>query len=75
MSEPAKRRLAAKVKSIRFSRLKEIARVATPQTLIKWYRNFIGRGCEENGNRGPGRCARTVELRELVVRLAQQNRG
>lgn len=37
-TEKERLRLAAKAKSIRFSRLKEITNVATPETLINWIR-------------------------------------
>jgi hypothetical protein len=36
-----RRRLAAKARKLRFSRLKEIANLATPQTLLRWRINCL----------------------------------
>ena len=34
-------RLAAKAKKVRFGRLKEIANLVTPQTLLAWHRRMV----------------------------------
>jgi putative transposase len=75
ISEAQKRRLAAKARGIRLGRLKEIARVVSPQTLIKWYRNLISGKYDGTRNRGPGRPLTGPDLEGLVIRLAKENRG
>jgi putative transposase len=42
-SEAPKRRPATKAKTIGLNRLKDIAQVASPQTLLGWYRDLIAR--------------------------------
>ena len=74
-SEAQKRRLAAKARGISLGRLKEIARVVSPQTLIKWYRDLIAGKYNGTRNRGPGRPLTGPDLTELVIRLAKENRG
>ena len=74
-SEAQKRGLAVKAKALGLSRLKNIAQVASPQTLLRWYRELIARKYDGSGRRGPGRPSTTSELRELVIRMAKENRG
>ena len=74
-SEVQKRRLAAKAKTIGLGRLKVIAQVASPQTLLKWFRDLIARKYDGSPNRGPGRPSTAAELKEVVLRLAKENRG
>ena len=70
-----RRRLAVKAKAVGLSRLKDIARAATPQALLKWYRNLIAGKYDGSQKRGPGRPKTGEELRELVIRLAKENLG
>jgi hypothetical protein len=37
-SDAQRRRLAAKAKKLRYGKLKEIVNIATPQTLLRWFR-------------------------------------
>ena len=41
-TDDQRRRLAAKAKKVKFGRLKEIANLATPQTLLDWFRRLVG---------------------------------
>ena len=74
-SQVQKRRLACKAKGISLGRLKAIAQVASPQTLLKWYRDLIARKYDGSPHRGPGRPSTAAELKEVVIRLAKENRG
>jgi len=51
--------------------LREIATIATPDTLLRWHRQLIARkwtyGCK------PGRCGAMSEIQRLVVRMATEN--
>ena len=67
--------MAAKAKTIGLGRLKALAQVASPQTLLKWYRDLIARKYDGGPNRGPGRPSTAAELKEVVLRLAKENRG
>jgi putative transposase len=74
-SDSQKRRLAAKAKGLGLGRLKGIVQVASPETLLRWYRELIAGKYDGSGQRGPGRPSTTGELRALVIRMAKENRG
>ena len=75
-TDDQRRRLARKAKKIRFERLKEILGLATPQTLLAWHRKLIAKKYKASGKRRKAGCPTTKEeLRELVVRVAEENRG
>ncbi|MEN9022344.1 MAG: hypothetical protein ABF370_17755, partial [Verrucomicrobiales bacterium] len=68
-------RLARKAKGIRFGRLKEIADLVTPQTLLAWHRKLIAMKVDGSGKRtNVGRPPTEKELRDLVVKMAEENR-
>ena len=66
-------RLAAKAKKIRFGRLKEIANIATPQTLLRWFRTLVGKKYDSSKTRRVGRPSTKEEIAELVVKMAREN--
>jgi putative transposase len=69
-------RKARKAKQIKFGRLKEIANLVTPQTLLTWHRRLIAKKYDSsNIRRKVGRPPTVEEIRQLVLRLAEENRG
>jgi len=69
-------RLARKAKLIRYGRLKEIANLVTPQTLLAWHRKLIAKKYDSSGvRRKVGRPPTAEELRDLLVRMAEETRG
>jgi hypothetical protein len=69
-------RLARKAKRIQFGRLKEIANLVTPQTLLAWHRKLIAKKYDSSGvRRRVGRPPTRDELRNLVIKMAEENRG
>ncbi|MFT4547456.1 MAG: putative transposase [Verrucomicrobiales bacterium] len=75
-TDEQRRRLACKAKLIRFGRLKEIVNLVTPQTLLAWHRKLIAKEYDSSGvRRRVGRPPTKDELRDLVVRMAEENRG
>ena len=46
--------------------------IVTPDTLLRWHRRRIARHWSQP-HRRPGRPATTVEIRQLIIRLASQN--
>jgi hypothetical protein len=75
-TDDQRRRLARKAKRIGFGRLKEIVGLATPQTLLAWHRKLIAKKYDSSGKRRrSGRPPTREELRDLVIRMAEENRG
>jgi hypothetical protein len=56
--------------------LKDIARVAKPDTVLGWCRRLVAQKFDGSGHRAyPGRPRVSVEVEALVVRFARENRG
>jgi len=67
-------RLAAIAKHLRRRVLQEIGTIVSPDTLLAWHRRLIARKYDGQNRRGPGRPPVTAEIRQLVVRMATENR-
>src|ERR671913_2286401 len=54
--------------------LKEVARVAKPDTIVAWYRRLIAQKFDGSKQRSyPGRPRVGQEVTDLIVRMAQEN--
>jgi putative transposase len=74
LTDTDRRRLAALAHPIGRTRLKEMATIATPDTLLRWYTRLIAQkfdGSTQRRQRGRPRVAEKVE--QLVVRMAEEN--
>jgi hypothetical protein len=49
--------------------------IVTADTLLAWHRTLIARKYDSRQRRGSGRPPVVTELRELVVRMATENRS
>jgi transposase InsO family protein len=67
-------RLAAKARYLRRRVLQEIATIVSPDTLLTWHRRLIARKYDGHDRRGPGRPPLMAAIRQLVVRMATENR-
>ena len=67
-------RLAAKAKHLRRRVLREVGSIVSPDTLLAWHRQLIARKYDGHHRRGPGQPPVTAEIRQLVVRMATENR-
>ena len=75
LDDNQRRRLATKAKGLGRKILADVATIVTPETLLAWHRRLIAQKYDGSGRRGPGR-PRTVGVTEnLVVRMAEENRG
>src|ERR1700733_5118066 len=74
-NDDQRRRLAAKAKGLGRKLLAEIASIVTPETLLAWHRKLIAQKYDGTARRGPGRPKTAVDLENLVVRLAEENRA
>src|SRR5439155_15828806 len=70
-----RRRLAAKAKKLGRKLLAEMATIVTPETLLAWHRKLIAMKYDGSARRMPGRPPTRAEIRTLVIRMAEENRG
>ena len=74
LTETERRHLAALAHPLGRTRLKEIATIATPDTLLRWYHRLIAQkfdGSQQRRQSGRPRVAEEVE--QLVVHMAEEN--
>ena len=65
------RRLAVRAHRVGRAALREIATIATPDTLLRWHRQLIAR--KWTYGRKTVRRGVLLEIRRLVVRMAEEN--
>src|SRR5215831_12443131 len=76
LSDTERSTLAEIAKRLGRKALKDIARVAKPDTILAWYRRLVAQKFDGSRHRAyPGRPRVSQEVETLVVRLAQENRG
>ncbi len=73
LSDDDRRRLVVKAQALGREALAQIASVATPATLLRWYRHLIAAKYDGSKNRSPGRPPTVKDIGELIVRVAQEN--
>jgi len=71
LTDDDRRRLAARAYRVGRAALREIAMIATPDTLLRWHRQLIAR--KWTYARKLGRRSVLLEIRRLVVRMATEN--
>src|SRR5713226_9681919 len=72
LTDTERRRLATLAHPISRKRLKEIAALATPDTLLRWYKRWIAQKFDGSRHRKPlGRPRVDKEIEQLVVRMAE----
>jgi transposase InsO family protein len=71
LTDDDRRRLAARAHRVGRAALREIATIATPDTLLRWQRQLIARKWTYASK--PGRRGVWLEIRRLVVRMAEEN--
>ena len=74
-TDDQRRRLAVKAKKLGRKVLAEVATLVTPETLLAWHRKLIAGKYDGSGSRMPGRPPTRAEIRRLVIRIAEENRG
>jgi len=75
LTDDQRRRLAVKGKMLGRKALQEIATIVTPDTILRWHRQLVAAKWDysHRRKRKPGRPAVSEEIRQLVVRMAQEN--
>ncbi len=67
--------LARKAKVVGRKALLDLGTLVTPDTLMRWHRRLVAEKWNFTHRRGPGRPGIMREIADLVVRMAQENRG
>jgi hypothetical protein len=70
-----RRRLALRGKSIGRKALLHFASIVTPDTLLAWHRRLIAKKYDSSTERKPGRPLTAAEVRELILKMARENRS
>src|SRR5213593_4723939 len=74
LTDTERRRLAALAHPLGRKRLKEVATLATPDTLLRWYQRLIAQKVDGSKQRRPlGRPRVAEEVEQLVMRMAEEN--
>jgi putative transposase len=74
LTDTDRRRLAALAHPIGRTRLKELATLVTPDTLLRWYERLIAQKFDGSRQRRPlGRPRIAEEIEQLVLRMAEEN--
>jgi len=73
-TDDQRRRLAEKAKTLGRKALENVTTLERPETLLAWHRKLIAQKHDGSKKRGPGRPRVMTEIRELTVRMANENR-
>src|ERR1700741_1531508 len=74
LTDTERRRLAALAHPLGRTRLKELATLVTPETLLRWYQRLIAQKFDGSQQRRPlGRPRVAEEVEQLVIRMAEEN--
>ncbi len=74
-NDDQRRRLAAKAKRIDPQRLRRLTTLVSPRTLLDWHRRLVARKYDGSPKRTPGRPATPKEVRQLILKIARENRS
>src|SRR5262252_2735385 len=74
LTDTERRRLAALAHPLGRQRLKEITAIATPDTLLRWYKRLMAQKFDSSTQRQQlGRPRVAEEVEQLVMRMAEEN--
>ena len=74
-TDSQRRRLAMRGKRLGRKVLMGLTGIATPDTILRWYRQLIAKKYDGSSRRGRGRPRTPCHIAELVVRMAADNPG
>jgi hypothetical protein len=55
--------------------LQQVATIATPDTILRWYRELVAAKYDGSKKRGPGRPKKAAEIVRLLLEMATRNTG
>ena len=75
LTEGERRRLAKLGKALGRKALQQVATIATPDTILRWYRELVAAKYDGSKKRGPGRPKKAAEIVRLLLEMATRNTG
>jgi transposase InsO family protein len=73
LTDAQRRRLATKAKPLSSAALAKVASIATPDTILRWFRELVAEKYDGTGARGPGRPRIAGVIAALILRIAREN--
>lgn len=75
LNDDQRRRLAGKGKMLGLQRLRELAGIVTPETILRWHRRLVARKWDFSDRRkpSPGRPVTSQVIVDLVLKFAREN--
>ena len=73
LTDAERRRLATLGKALGRKGLAAVATIASPETILRWYRELVAKKYDGSQQRGQGRPKTLAEVAALVVRMAREN--
>ena len=73
LTDAERRRLATLGKKLGRKGLAAVATIASPETILRWYRELVAKKYDGSERQGPGRPKKRGEVSELVLRMAREN--
>ena len=74
-NDDQRRRLAVKGKFLGKKNLLRFVSIVSPDTILGWHRRLIARKYDSSQKRKPGRPVTAVDTRELILKMARENRS
>src|SRR5206468_2004800 len=71
LTDPERRRLARLAKPLGRKALREIASIASPDTILRWYRELVAKKYDGSKKRGPGRPPQPTKIVRLLIKMAE----
>ena len=72
-TDDQRRRLAIKARALDAKVRKQVANIATPDTLMRWFRQLVAKKYDGSAKRGPGRSRLRDRIADLVLKMAEEN--
>jgi transposase InsO family protein len=73
LSDADRCRLAVLGNRLARKALAEVATIATPETILRWYRELVAQKSAGSQQGGPGRPRKREQIADLVLRMAKEN--
>jgi putative transposase len=73
LTDAERRRLATLGKALGRKGLATVATIASPETILRWYRELVAKKYDGSQQRGQGRPKTAAEIAALVIRMAKEN--